>query len=414
MTNFQKCDRVVIAAGESSEHITTIGGFSTGKVKFVSVLVCLALLLSAVPGAVMGQEPSPPQDLGQKMMGEDPLGEDDMELAKTAGTTFIKTAVEVHPEWEEALLVEGKELYDLEGQVIAYLFTLSEDEQAIGRVVVGSSAYNYDVLEVGAALAPPLPDRQERFDVPLGLQVGAEPMLVYLGYDKFLAIYPTERGVVGLDLHTGHVIKATDVQNQMVSPEEYQRQQEKRLQALPVGGVKGYTWYSLDVPLYDMNDPSGYSNNCGPTSGAMVAGYYKEHGYPNFDGWDTNHNQLYNYMQTNSWGGPGTAPWKAGPGFTGYAASKGYNGFWSNYYVAYSELYGSIRGSLYSGRPLLIMFGWGGSYAEWHYCAISGFVDFSPQGGARYIFVKNPWYTEDYVNYDAEIGVATIHFIFPG
>ena len=84
--------------------------------------------------------------------------------------------------------------------------------------------------------------------------------------------------------------------------------------------------------------------------------------------------------------------------------------------MAYSELYGSIQGSLYSGWPLLIMFGWGGSYAEWHYCTISGFVDFSPQGGARYIRVNNPQYTDrqDYINYDAEVGVATIHFIFPG
>jgi hypothetical protein len=270
------------------------------KLKFVSVFVLLALLLSIVPGTVMGQGPLPPHDLGQRMMGEDLLGEDDMELAKTAGTAFIKTA-KVHPEWEDALLVEGKELHDLEGRVIAYLFTLSEDEQAIGRVVVGSSAYNYDVLEAGPALAPQLPDKQENLDVHLGLQEGTEPMLVYLGFDKFLALYTTERGVMGLDLHTGHIIKATDLQNQMVSPEEYQKQQEERLRVLPVGDVEGHF---LDVPLHDMNDPAlpddmRNNNNCGPTSGAMIVDYYKSHRYPNFDSWITNHNHLYNYMHTN-------------------------------------------------------------------------------------------------------------------
>ena len=361
------------------------------------VVVLLSLLLSSWPSAVMAQStlPSPL------------LSEDDMALAKTAGASFIKTAVEFHPEWEDALLVEGKHLYDIEGQVIAYLFTLEKNEQAIGRIVVGSSAYNYDVLEAGTSLPPKLPDKQKVPNVPSSELESTEPKLTYLGYDKFLAIYTTDQERIVLDLQTGEITKTTEIQSQMISPEEYQKQQEERLRELTTKGVEGLVLSG--VP----NRQQMSDTDCGPTAAANIVGYYKANGYPNFDSWPTDHDHLYNYMHTDAWGGPGTAPWNAGPGFDDYASSKGYNGFWSNYYIAYSELYGSIRGSLYSEWPLLIMFGWGGSYAEWHYCTISGFLELG-QGNGRYIYIKNPGNTTEYVNYDTEIGVSTIHFIFPG
>ena len=63
MTNLQACGRVNLPL-ESPVSISTTGGLKMRKVKFVSVFVLLALLLSAGPGAVMAQEP-PPQSLPQ-------------------------------------------------------------------------------------------------------------------------------------------------------------------------------------------------------------------------------------------------------------------------------------------------------------------------------------------------------------
>jgi hypothetical protein len=59
MTNLQKCGRVNLPP-ESPVNISTTGGLQMRKLKFVSVFVLLALLLSAGLGVVMGQEPPPP------------------------------------------------------------------------------------------------------------------------------------------------------------------------------------------------------------------------------------------------------------------------------------------------------------------------------------------------------------------
>ena len=58
MTNLQKCGKVNLSL-ESPVNISTTGGLKMRKVKFVSVFVLLALLLSVGPGAVMSQEPPP-------------------------------------------------------------------------------------------------------------------------------------------------------------------------------------------------------------------------------------------------------------------------------------------------------------------------------------------------------------------
>jgi hypothetical protein len=308
------------------------------------------------------------------------------------------------------LLVEGRHLYDIEGQVIAYLFTLDKKGQAIGRVVVGGSAYNYDVLEAGTSLPPKLPDKQKVPNVPSSELESTEPKLTYLGYDKFLAIYTTDQERIVLDLQTGEITKTTEIQSQMISPEEYQKQQEERLRELPATGVDVVFEYYLSGVE---NHQQMTETDCGPTAAANIVGYYKINGYWEFDNWPTDRNHLYNYMHTDTWGGPGTAPWNAGPGFVDYAASKGYNNFGSEYRIASSEEYLDIEDSLYAGRPLMIMFGWGGSYWTWHYCTIVGYRDRTYVGGGRQIYIHNPRNTaQDYVNYDMEIGVSTIHHIY--
>jgi len=69
MTNLQKCGRVNLSP-ESPVGISTTGGLKMRKVKFVSVFVLLALVLSVGPGEVVAQEPLPPSNVDQTLQND--------------------------------------------------------------------------------------------------------------------------------------------------------------------------------------------------------------------------------------------------------------------------------------------------------------------------------------------------------
>ena len=371
----------------------------TRRAGILSFVLALALLVSTIAlGGVAGATGS------------------DVERARESGESFIANATEIYPEWRGAHLAGGQAYHDLEGQVNAYMFAIKKNGQTLGRIVVGSSAYEYDVLEAGAASPPSIPNASElktALDRDLGIQVNekaiGKPQLVDLGYDFYLAVYEVRGQSIAFDLRARRIALTSDLKDHLLSPEQYEAQKGG---VQPLGWVE---WFSLPVPVRYQADPiippdKRNNNNCGPTSGAMVDEYYKQHrGYSNFDDWADDHNRLYETMHTNTLGVPGTKPWDLGPGFTAYAAEKGYS-FGTTWYAPSYGDYNLIKAYMNAQQPIIIMF-WGGApYAQWHYCTIKGYGTYDT---TKYLVINNPWGYGDIVNWDANWGWVTIHWLWP-
>ncbi len=340
----------------------------------------------------------------------------DVEQARRSGQSFVDNATILYPEWRGAHLAGGEAYNNLEGRVNAFMFPIQKNGQALGRIVVGSSLYGYDVLEAGAAPPPSIPDVSEvksAIERDLGIQVGekdiGEPQLVDLGYDFYLGVYDVKGQSIAFDLRVRRVALTSTLKDRLIAPEQYNVQKGD---VQPLGWVE---WFSLPLPIRNQNDPiippdKRNNNNCGPTSGAMIDEYYKQsRGYSNFDNWADDHNRLYETMHTNTGGGPGTMPWYAGPGFTAYAAEKGYSFGTTWGFPSYGD-YNLIKSYIRALQPIMIMF-WGGApYAQWHYCALKGYGIYDT---TKYLAINNPWGYGDIVNWDANWAYVTIHWLWP-
>jgi len=336
----------------------------------------------------------------------------DIDLARQSGQSFIVTRTEVFPDWANASLSEGYVFHGLRGEVNAYMFTINSEEKKIGRIVVGSSDYNYSIMEAGDSLPPSLPTSDELIDsankdlgISLTMTQKVTPNLVYLGYDSFVALYKIGQITVAYDLQIKKTILASELKNSIATPEEYKEQ------TIGAKSTLTFQYKSLPVPVRNQNG-IGYSNNCGPTSGAMIAEYYKYYrGKTGLLDWHDDHDRMYQTMYTNQflWFN-GTMPWYAGPGFVTYAAENGYY-FSTSWHAAYSWDNNTIKNCIDVQQPIMILFWSGAPYATWHYCAIRGYwID----DAGWYMIVNNPWggYT-DLVSWSANWGYSSLHFIVP-
>lgn len=109
---------------------------------------------------------------------------------------------------------------------------------------------------------------------------------------------------------------------------------------------------------------------------------------------------------------PGTAPWNAGPGFTEFAAQEwfGYD-FGSDWGPAYGDSYGLIMEQIDACQPLMIMFGWGGSYEhDWHWCVIRGYKQ---DTSGSHIYLNDPLGQEGWVNWGENWASVALTWIWP-
>jgi len=60
----------------------------------------------------------------------------------------------VPPSWKGAVVGDGITCRNLDGGVIAYLFTINNAGKAVGYLIVGANAYNYTVFEIGSVPPP--------------------------------------------------------------------------------------------------------------------------------------------------------------------------------------------------------------------------------------------------------------------
>ena len=306
----------------------------------------------------------------------------------------------------------------MQNQVNAYLFNIQVGNKTIGRIVVGSSLYNYCVFEAGNAPPPALPSSSElttSINKSLAIQTDAKssgkPQLVYLGYDSYAAVYNVQGKQVAFDLRSRSVALTSELKSNIVSPEQYSSIIEGGRTALSFG------YYNLPVPQRDMNDgsiPDGMqnNNNCGPTSGAMIMEYYKQYrGYSNLFDWPTDHNMLYYAMSCNvpSWPG-GVMPWNAGPGFVQVASFRQYNFSTSYNLLPMYSTYSTIQSYINTQRPIMILFLGSAPYAQWHWCAIRGW--WTDDSGEDLI-INNPWNFEDFVSWEANYNYVTITYLSP-
>ncbi len=284
-------------------------------------------------------------------------GEDETNSAMKSGQLFLEEC----PDFQGGTLIEPKVFQNLDGENIAYMYNIVRKGKPLGFIVVGNAAYGYNVLEATVApLLLSIPSiSQVKTQIAKDLKISIEekdvenPHLVYLGYGSYYAIYTIKGNSIAFDLRTKHALPISDLKNHIVTPEQYKHQKgDVRLSATEK--------LSLPVPVRNMNDPAipdnmQNNNNCGPTSAAMISEYYKIYrGYSRFDSWPDDHNRLYVLMKCNNWGGPGVAPWNAGPGFVNYASEKGYN-FSSSYNGASYNDFSNIKTSIQSGQPFILV-----------------------------------------------------------
>jgi hypothetical protein len=239
-------------------------------------------------------------------------------------------------------------------------------------------------------------------------------MLAYLGYNHYVAVYEVRGQAMAFELGSRRIFPVSDFRAFPPVPEQFGPSSEPQflLRREQVNTKSAYK--DLPVPMQDQGDsqiPGYMDDNCGPTSGAMVAEYYDQYrGYHQFDAWFDDHNQLYDYMETNNWGGPGTAPWNAGGGWTSYASSKGYD-FISYTGAEYPDWWTIMQYRIDKQQPFLVMFWWGAPYAQWHYCTIRGYFGTS---STKFAIINNPaGGFRDYVNIDANEGQITLIELWP-
>ena len=229
----------------------------------------------------------------------------DIQLAQQSGQNYISSAdgLKMCPEWKDATLKKGITCYDLNDNIIAFMFSITKGNIALGYITVGSSSYSFDVLEAVAEAPVPSVSSDEANVIITKDGNNANNLiskLVYLGYRRYYSVYESKNGKIAIEDNTKSLVDISKLSTDLASPEKYkQNRADITSNMSPLSSPSVY----LNVPIENGgNAPSGYnSNDCGPTTGAMIVEWYKTHGYPNFQGWSSDEVSLYVDMYCNTW-----------------------------------------------------------------------------------------------------------------
>ncbi len=134
-------------------------GLAGGAILVVMALVLIAGPLAAIAqgspvGATIGNLETVPPVEGIEPV---PPGESEVDQARRAGQAWVDKIAVIDPEmseWQGARLTSPLPFHNPKGEVIAYMFAIERNGKTVGRVLVGSSAYGYSILE--ASKGPPL------------------------------------------------------------------------------------------------------------------------------------------------------------------------------------------------------------------------------------------------------------------
>ncbi len=294
------------------------------------------------------------------------------------------------------------------------MFAIEKNGSTVGRVLIGSSAYGFPVLEAGKAppfSIPPAGEVSSILKKKHGLQIHevrlGEPMLLLVNILRgFYAVWELEGQVVGINLITGRSFTAANLPAldfAMPCPVEYKLQRAVTRQSLVVspyweplwdwGAVLirhahlMRSWRELAWPLHERYPSPPYPDHygklwCGPASGVSIAAWKRD-----ADGDAGLHpprqelhmfRSLRGYMYTLSPPVGWTFPWHYGPGFVNYGTSRAEHFTWS-----YRSTLSHIKSDIANDWPLGLC-GWmdiGGekkahwvAVKGWGWCLVSQYV----------------------------------------
>ncbi len=333
-------------------------------------------------------------------------------IVQAAGEKFIAEAAEsTSPEWEGVELLNSTAYHDLQGSVIGYMFTISKKGKTLGYIMVGNSQYNYDVLEAAETIPPSSPNEEEIKSIissDLQSEYLNEPMLVYLGYNRYYAIYEIGEQKIGVNLRSKDYMEYDKLETSLATSEQYKAYYINR-----PNNTKDVDWVELDVIQRNMGDVPDCDNNCGPTTAAMISDWWKQ--FYDFDylpTWYNDHDELYEEMYCNNWGPfgllPGTSPTHFGPGFLEYASNHGYDNLQTDWCL--NRDYSIIQAEINASRPMGVVFSYNLDYTNWHWCCVKGF---DTRGEVDYIIINDPQGFESSANWASvklTSGITRIQF----
>jgi hypothetical protein len=315
----------------------------------VILAVMLALTLPMVAAAAGEQVP-----------------EMEVDRARTAGQAWVGEIAVMDPEmgeWQGAYLTWALPFHNPKGEVTAYMFAIERNGKTVGRVLVGSAAYGYSILEgtKGSPFSiPPAGEVSSILRKEHGLQIPevslGEPVLLLLNILRgFYAVWEVEGKVVGVNLVTDRSFVGPRLENLkslIPSPLEYMAAKRATSQSLPGIAFQAANWGSGQIPDADEMKgdwpiPGVRPWYCGPSAATTIALWKRD-----FDGdvgfpLDT----LEIYDGFDHWNmGEATMCWQWRNAFIGYAGHRD-----EHFTLVWRATYWDIVSDIDNGWPLGLM-----------------------------------------------------------
>lgn len=198
-------------------------------------LLSLVVLIAILAIALLLVNPSPTDD-GEASRVELTLARQ-AALLRLSGDMYFT-------EFEGADIVSAQPYYDLEGDLICHMFGVAKEDEVLGTIIVGSSAYDNIILGVNNAPPPSVPSATEiraSLENDLGLAVSekgvAKPeRLLHLGPASDWVLYEVRGQSVAVHLWTMQAAYASDLKFSMSTPEQMRQYNEMREIQLPENG----------------------------------------------------------------------------------------------------------------------------------------------------------------------------------
>jgi uncharacterized protein YneR len=328
------------------------------------------------------------------------------------------------PLWDSAALQDPILLYDLTGEVTAYLFPVTSVGKPAGYLTVAAIALPNPVLEFAVEGSHPLSDAVSHMATlgmrPLHLEHPLYLGLLAYGYEVASSVQG-QRAV--FDLVNGRVLQVSEADARIPLRQRVAAYQEQAVttEPSPIQPSASIAAYSLISGVPDWNQfwgSYGCWSGCSPTAATNVMGYWDNHGYGNLiygSDWQGAVNEMRNHMGTQCGqdGGGWTNVGNISSGMSAYAQSHGYT-FVSELWCsgcATSPTYDNYRGQINASRPLVVDVIGHSTYGS-H--SVTG-VGYDTNGS--YMIVHDNWSSTGenvYLQYGSGYSSIFMHPLIPG
>ena len=346
-----------------------------------------------------------------------PLSPLDADAARQVALRKIRDVSDrgITDNWQDAALSDAIFLYDLSGEVVAYLFPVRRDGAPAGYLNVAALNLPNPVLEFATEGPAPLDGMPETLRQE-GHTLRAPDRPLYLGLLGYAyEVTPTQSG-------TRRVLRLLD--NQVLGLPEAEAQiplrQHIRLPKVQPQSVAPLA-YRLISGVPDWNQfwgSYGCWSGCSPTSAVNAMGYWDNQGYGNLisgGDWQGAVNEMRTHMGT--WctpdGGGATYVNNISPGMSSYAQAHGYtfaSELWCDGCATFPT-YDRYRGEIDANRPPVVTVIGHSTYGN-H--SVTG-VGYETSGS--YLIVHDNWSSTGenvYLQYGSGYSDIYMHPLIPG